>query len=56
MEFSSALNKNGANFFARKWIGILYYNIKGDDSSFRERKKLHVLVHVQNLVNHIVNI
>lgn len=38
MEFSSALNKNGANFFARKWIGILYYNIKGDDSSFRERK------------------
>lgn len=38
MEFSSALNKNGVNFFARKWIGILHYNIKEDGSSFREKK------------------
>lgn len=26
MEFFSALNKNGANFFARKWTFSLYYN------------------------------
>lgn len=38
MEFSSTRNKNGVNFFARKWIGILHYNIKEDGSSFREKR------------------